>query len=342
MATDKEKSKKILDFTDVLDKDTSAKIQALKDIRNVDSFKYNSLKKGMRDSILETISEGTIGPGDFSKIKTQAKEIPDEQLWNIYNKFTQMTPEERSKYRLDSGAFKDAYQLPDSDLVLKTAISGSDPNLNILEKDYLSHKITQSMGKTQDIETPMLLKAPDREAVLMQRRLVTPTDILKFKNAAGDVGMSKLNPEFVEKAYFGGGLQNEIDNLLKKYPENFIPEDVHAGNVGVDPVTGKMKIFDTLGSYNSMPVTQKHTSRFSNILQNLKSPKIYRSIPLIGPAIGAGFAVMSGEANAASAMPILGEADFLGPEKGSEDYEIENPQRNPAARRAALESMLKK
>ena len=342
MVTNKEKAKKILDFTDVLDKDTSAKIQALKDIRNVDSFKYGNLKKAMRDSILETIPEGTINPSDFSKIKTQAKEIPDEQLWDIYNKFTQMTPEERSKYRLDSGAFKDTYQLPDSDLVLKTAISGSDPNLNILEKDYLSHKITQSMGKTQDIETPMLLKTPDREAVLMQRRLVTPTDILKFKNATGDVGMSKLNPEFVKKAYFGEDLQNEIDDLLKKYPENFVPEDVHAGNVGVDPITGKIKIFDTLGSYNSIPLTQKHTSRFSNILQNLKSPKIYRSIPLIGPAIGAGLAAMSGEANAASALPILGEADSLGPEQNSEDWEIENPQRNPELRRKALDSILKK
>jgi hypothetical protein len=41
-------------------------------------------------------------------------------------------------------------------------------------------------------------------------------------------------------------------------------------------------------------------------------------------------------------MPILGEADSLGPEKGSEDYEIENPQRNPEARKAALESLLRK
>lgn len=67
-----------------------------------------------------------------------------------------------------------------------------------------------------------------------------------------------------------------------------------------------------------------------------------KMVPLIGPAIGAGLATMSGEANAASALPILGEADSLGPEQGSEDWEIENPQKNPAARRAALESLLKK
>lgn len=67
-----------------------------------------------------------------------------------------------------------------------------------------------------------------------------------------------------------------------------------------------------------------------------------KAIPLIGPAIGAGLAAMSGDANATSALPILGEAESLGPEKGSADWEIENPQRNPAARRAALQSILKK
>lgn len=36
---------------------------------------------------------------------------------------------------------------------------------------------------------------------------------------------------------------------------------------------------------------------------------------------------------------IIEEFESLSPERGSEDYEIENPQRNPAARRAALEKL---
>lgn len=80
---------------------------------------------------------------------------------------------------------------------------------------------------------------------------------------------------------------------------------------------------------------------FTEKLQYLGGGK-FKSIPLIGPAIGAGIAAMSGEANAASALPILGEADSLGPEQGSEDWEIENPQRNPELRRKALDSILKK
>ena len=81
--------------------------------------------------------------------------------------------------------------------------------------------------------------------------------------------------------------------------------------------------------------------RFKKLLENMGSGK-FKSIPLIGPAIGAGIAAMSGEANAASGLPILGESESLGPEKGSEDYSIENPQANPELRRKALESLLKK
>jgi hypothetical protein len=329
--------KKLLKQTDVLNKDTSAKIQALKEIRNTQDFKYNNLAKALREEILNTIPEGSITAKDFSKIDKAIKEIPENEVLDLYNRFTSLPDEERRKYRIGSGAFKDAYQLPDSDIVLKT--SPAEKNLNILEKDYLAHKITNKLGKRGNIETPMLVKSPDKEAVLMQRRLVTPDDILKFKNSAGSSGITKINPEFYDRASFGGGLQDEIDNLITGYTSTSMPEDVHAGNVGIDPVTNKMKIFDTLGSVDAMDVVEKQTPRFSNILKNLKKPTIYRSIPLIGPAIGAGLAAMSGEANAASALPILGEADSLGPEKDSEDYEIENPQANPAARRAALQKL---
>lgn len=83
-------------------------------------------------------------------------------------------------------------------------------------------------------------------------------------------------------------------------------------------------------------------------LADPKAPKNYlkskalKAIPFIGPAIGVGLAALSGDANAASALPILNEADSLGPERGSEDYEIENPQATPELRRKALESLLRK
>lgn len=65
-----------------------------------------------------------------------------------------------------------------------------------------------------------------------------------------------------------------------------------------------------------------------------------KAIPLVGPALGAAAALATGEANAASVLPILGEAESLAP--SAEDAIIENPQASPAARRAALEKLLKK
>jgi hypothetical protein len=59
-----------------------------------------------------------------------------------------------------------------------------------------------------------------------------------------------------------------------------------------------------------------------------------------GLAVGLGSLLSSGDASAA--IPILSEAEALGPEKGMEDYEIENPQASPELRKAALQRLLGK
>jgi hypothetical protein len=63
-------------------------------------------------------------------------------------------------------------------------------------------------------------------------------------------------------------------------------------------------------------------------------------LPFIGPAFGLGAAALSQDANAA--IPVLNEAESLGPVPGSDDWEIENPQRNPQLRQQALQRLLKK
>lgn len=70
-------------------------------------------------------------------------------------------------------------------------------------------------------------------------------------------------------------------------------------------------------------------------MRNSKIPKI-KAAGIAAALLG----LASGDVTAA--IPGLSEAEALGPEQGSEDWEIENPQRNPAARRAALEKILKK
>jgi hypothetical protein len=75
-------------------------------------------------------------------------------------------------------------------------------------------------------------------------------------------------------------------------------------------------------------------------LKNYLKSGTFKALPIVGPAIGAAAALSSGDVSAA--VPILSEAESLGPEKGSEDYAIENPQRDPAVRRAVLERLLRK
>lgn len=84
-------------------------------------------------------------------------------------------------------------------------------------------------------------------------------------------------------------------------------------------------------------------------VDELASPKMYRAkaiakmagkvalpaalvaAPLMAPSLDEGVAEL-----------LVGGAERLGPEKGSEDYEIENPQQNPELRRQMLQRLSKK
>lgn len=160
---------------------------------------------------------------------------------------------------------------------------------------------------------------------------------------------SKLTPsEKLERNIRKKVLVDVLNNAANKADKNIRYEDMQWDLMPEirKELSGKEKTNVLTVSRNAIldSMKNKGSESFGNtIRKNIpKYASKIKVVPIIGPAIGAGLATMSGEANAASAMPILGEADSLGPQQGSEDYEIENPQRNPAARRAALESLLKK
>jgi hypothetical protein len=113
------------------------------------------------------------------------------------------------------------------------------------------------------------------------------------------------------------------------------------GELGHHYGSGTFEADDLIKKVRDLPDDEKILKEIAKRSKGLDKPnfRVLKALPIVGPVIGAGLAAMSGDANAASAMPILGEADSLGPEKGSEDYAIENPQANPAARRAALQKL---
>ena len=104
----------------------------------------------------------------------------------------------------------------------------------------------------------------------------------------------------------------------------------------------KAKVLDEINNSKKIIEEANNYLKPSNKIKNNVVKFVKKSNIPIAASIAALVAGLSGDANAASALPILGEADSLGPEQGSEDWEIENPQDNPELRRKALEAILKK
>lgn len=99
-----------------------------------------------------------------------------------------------------------------------------------------------------------------------------------------------------------------------------------------------------LGHHANLPKLREGTFGLG-ALKGLVNNKAFKSaLPFIGPAIAGGATMLAtGDASAAlqEATPILGEAGNLGPEQGSLEEQVENPQVSPEQRRKAIETLMK-
>lgn len=156
---------------------------------------------------------------------------------------------------------------------------------------------------------------------------LTPTEKLQ-RNARKKALIDTLK-DVADKADKNVSYENLQWDLLPKIKEQLPGQD--KTNVLTVSRNALNESFKNKGTESLGYVIRKNIPKYASKI---------KSAPIIGPLLGIAAAGYSGDSSAA--IPILNEAEPLGPEQGSEDYEIENPQRNPAARRAALESMLKK
>jgi hypothetical protein len=249
------------------------------------------------------------------------KKLSDEEILRLIDDFYNLSNETREgSLRVGRGTAKTVYNLPNSEYVLKEMLGAKDRANENAALDYLAHK---QLSKQLPVEQPILVTRENKPSVLLQKKLMIN-------------GMGEQLSEGSRK----------FNSILKDAGVEKYSADIHPGNIGIDRGSSNPKVLDTsLFRFEDDNNNTSLNKARETISQKLGSPtktKIYRSIPIIGPAIGAGLAAMSGEANAESTLPLLGEAESLGPEAGSEDYAIENPQANPEARRKALESLLKK
>jgi hypothetical protein len=204
----------------------------------------------------------------------------------------------------------DKYPTAKADFLTPEKVDILDRIIREQEPSVSREKHIELLNKYKKALLTDIEKSPDK--MLMQNYM--GIDYKKIPSITGEALEFEPNREYVTKA-----LESEYDPIKA---ESIRSQGHHATRLDTP---------DDIGHYEGR-----------NIKRLSKGKGLLSKLPIVGTALGAGLAALSGEANAASAMPILGEADSLGPEKGSEDYEIENPQRNPEARKAALESLLRK
>lgn len=135
----------------------------------------------------------------------------------------------------------------------------------------------------------------------------------------------------------GGHELQHTEDLIRR--PKFVPEGA-LGEVGHHLGPGTFESKELIKQVRDLPddprIAKEILKRTGGKAASVFS-KLRGAVPFIGPALGLGAAAYSRDSSAA--IPILSEAEPLGPERGSEDYAIENPQITTEARRAVLEQL---
>lgn len=229
-----------------------------------------------------------------------------------------------------------------------------------LSEETLAQKVLQNTGIPIPDKTSSMSKKEDFLNRILQERYPEFEPGVKFEQMDDAVGKYKdgkilLNKDLAKTRGIEKLTSDVLHEGAHKYDEaeNIVPlvssDDFNKELRKLKASGFDLKNADPAQVYEMM--AKQHHAKIPNLregtfglgaLKSYLKSGTFKGIPLVGTALGAGLAALSGEANAASALPVLGEASDVGPEKGSEDWDIENPQKNPAARKAALQKLLSK
>jgi hypothetical protein len=165
-------------------------------------------------------------------------------------------------------------------------------------------------------------------------------------------GESRGKPDFVAiedakdeagklRALVAGGheLKHSEDRMIRPHFKSI----KEAGERGHHYGSGTYEAEDLIKKVRDLPDDEKVIKEIVKRSKGLDTPsfRVLRSAPYIGTALAGAAALSSPDASAAAAdLAIPGGLESLGPSE--EDTAIENPQANPAARRAALEKLMRR
>lgn len=227
-----------------------------------------------------------------------------------------------------------------------------------LAEESLAQKLLDDTSIPIPDKTSPLSKKEDFLNQILQDKYPELKKQVQFKDMQGNLGLYDKGNIFLNK---------EI--AKSRSPQKLVADVVHEGGHAYDDVK-KLVTPDQVEDFNKELrklkasgfdlknadpaqvyelIANKHHAQIPNLregtfglgaLKSYLKSGTFKALPFVGPALGAAAAMSSGDASAA--IPVLSEAESLGPEKGSEDYEIENPQANPELRRAALQKLMGK
>lgn len=228
-----------------------------------------------------------------------------------------------------------------------------------LSEEALAQKVLDNTGiPIPDTNAPISRKEDFLNRILQERypEIKKPLELKAMPGSAGE--------------YFGGKISLNKDSIKDKDLIKLTSDVLHEGGHGYDDIKKlvtpdmtndfnkelrrlraegyDLKNMDPSEVYEAM--AGKHHVKIPKLregtyglgaLKSLAKTGTFKALPYVGTALAGAAALSSPDASAAAMdMAIPGGLESLGPSE--EDTAIENPQRNPSARRAALESLLKK
>lgn len=236
-----------------------------------------------------------------------------------------------------------------------------------LAEDALAHQVLKNTGVPIPSSFSTVTKTEDFLNRLMKEKYpeLEPNVTLKDRGMDGVYGYFQpetdklkqhiaINPKYIDSKNPQRAVATLLHEAGHQYDDNILeyketpdfdlsPKKLKEGITAnrlitdIDPTEAYEII--AKGHHAEIPKLREGSFGLGALKSYLKSGT-FKALPIVGPAVGAAMALGSDDASAA--VPILNEAESLGPEKGSEDYEIENPQANPELRRQALQRMFQK
>lgn len=280
------------------------------------------LKKEALEQFSKKLSSGDFSTGNLISPEGQlgrqafsARDIAEQALANEFLKDTGLPIPDKFQTTSQAEDFLSRS--------LKQVYPEFEPNLRLVSSKEAPHLI-KSLGSY----------SPSSASILLNRDQFSPKDVRNLLATAFHEGAHKYDDKVLNYSV-PKELMKERGQLDFKKAYDVAKELDRP----IDPT--EMYEVAAKGHHARIPKLRDADSFGLGALKSYLKSGTFKALPIIGTAAAGAAALSSPDASAAAMdMAIPGGLESLGP--SAEDAAIENPQRNPAARRAALESMLKK